>query len=71
MLPVERQKKIIDLLTVKKVLKMHELREEMGISIDTLRRDISALAEQGKIKKYTAASNWQNQSLVKFLWKNA
>lgn len=51
MLPVERQKKIIDLLTVKKVLKMPELREEMGISIDTLRRDISALAEQGKIKK--------------------
>ncbi|MEK4298797.1 DeoR/GlpR family DNA-binding transcription regulator [Oceanobacillus sp. FSL W8-0428] len=51
MLPVERQKKMIDLLTIKKVMKMPELREELGISIDTLRRDINALAEQGKLKK--------------------
>ncbi|MFD1415746.1 DeoR/GlpR family DNA-binding transcription regulator [Oceanobacillus jeddahense] len=51
MLPVERQKKIIDLLMMKKVMKMPELREEMGISIDTLRRDINILAEEGKIKK--------------------
>ncbi|WP_080871976.1 DeoR/GlpR family DNA-binding transcription regulator [Oceanobacillus timonensis] len=51
MLPVERQKKIIDLLMVKKVMRMPALQEEMEISIDTLRRDINALAKQGKIKK--------------------
>ncbi|GIO22212.1 DeoR/GlpR family DNA-binding transcription regulator [Oceanobacillus sp. J11TS1] len=51
MLPVERQKKIIDLLKIKKVMKMPELQEELAISIDTLRRDIHALAERGKIKK--------------------
>ncbi len=44
MLPLERQKKILDLLTVKKVLKITELTEELGISVDTLRRDINLLA---------------------------
>ncbi|GGP11097.1 DeoR/GlpR family DNA-binding transcription regulator [Oceanobacillus neutriphilus] len=51
MLPVERQKKMIDLLMIKKVMKMPELKEELEISIDTLRRDINTLAEQGKLKK--------------------
>jgi len=51
MLPLERQKKIIDLLNVRKVLKMNELTEELDISVDTLRRDINALANQGKIVK--------------------
>lgn len=51
MLPIERQQKMIDLLIIKKVIKMPELQEELGISIDTLRRDINALAKQGKIKK--------------------
>ncbi|MDR9852103.1 DeoR/GlpR family DNA-binding transcription regulator [Paenibacillus sp. VCA1] len=51
MLPLERQKKILDLLTVKKVLKMTELTEELGISVDTLRRDINLLASAGKIEK--------------------
>ncbi|MDR0269472.1 DeoR/GlpR family DNA-binding transcription regulator [Paenibacillus sp.] len=51
MLPLERQKKILDLLTVKKVLKMNELTEELDISVDTLRRDINLLSGQGKIEK--------------------
>lgn len=51
MFPLERQKKIIELLMVKKVLKMTELTEELNISVDTLRRDINLLAKQGKIEK--------------------
>ncbi|KEK19878.1 transcriptional regulator [Bacillus manliponensis] len=51
MFPLERQKKILDLLTVKKVLKIAELKEELDISIDTLRRDINTLTKQGKIEK--------------------
>ncbi|BFH59721.1 DeoR/GlpR family DNA-binding transcription regulator [Paenibacillus azoreducens] len=51
MLPLERQKKMLDLLTVKKVLKMNELAKELDISVDTLRRDIHLLAGQGKIEK--------------------
>ena len=51
MFPLERQKKIIELLMVKKVLKMTELTEELNISVDTLRRDVNLLAKQGKIEK--------------------
>ena len=51
MFPLERQKKIIELLIIKKALKLPELAEELHISIDTLRRDINLLAKQGKIKK--------------------
>jgi len=51
MFPLERQQKIIEILTVKKVLKMTELMEELNISIDTLRRDLNILTKQGKIEK--------------------
>ncbi len=51
MFPLERQKKIIERLMVKKVLKMTELAKELKISIDTLRRDVNTLAKQGKIIK--------------------
>ena len=51
MLPLERQKEIIKLLSRKNVLKMHELTDALNVSIDTLRRDIHALTKQGKIEK--------------------
>jgi DeoR family fructose operon transcriptional repressor len=51
MFPLERQKKILELLTIKIVLKLPELAEQLNISMDTLRRDISLLGKQGKIKK--------------------
>lgn len=51
MFPIERQKKIIDLLMIKKVAKITELTAELNISIDTLRRDINLLTKQGKVEK--------------------
>lgn len=51
MLPLERQKKIIDLLMIHKVMKITELTEELEVSIDTLRRDLNLLTKQGKIEK--------------------
>ena len=51
MLPLERQQKIIELLTIKKVLKLPELATELAISVDTLRRDLNLLTKQGKIEK--------------------
>ncbi|MGE7182442.1 DeoR/GlpR family DNA-binding transcription regulator [Peribacillus sp. NPDC006672] len=51
MLPLERQKKIIELLTIKKVMKIAELTEELKVSIETLRRDLNLLTRQGKIEK--------------------
>lgn len=51
MFPLERQQKIMDLLKLKKVLKISELTEELNISIDTLRRDLNTLTKQEKIEK--------------------
>ncbi|KOP71669.1 DeoR/GlpR family DNA-binding transcription regulator [Cytobacillus solani] len=51
MFPLERQKKIIDLLTIKKVLKISELTDKLNVSVDTLRRDLNLLTKQGKIEK--------------------
>ncbi|MEG0385480.1 MAG: DeoR/GlpR family DNA-binding transcription regulator [Solibacillus sp.] len=51
MLPVERRKKIMDLLNKREVLKIDELLDELDISTVTLRRDINILAEQGLIIK--------------------
>lgn len=51
MFPLERQKKIIEILMIKKVQKLPELAEALNISLDTLRRDVTLLDKQGKIKK--------------------
>ncbi|MBO0999735.1 DeoR/GlpR transcriptional regulator [Bacillus sp. SD075] len=51
MFPLERQKKIIELLTIRKVMKIPELTEELRVSIETIRRDINLLSRQGKIEK--------------------
>lgn len=46
-----RQKKILELLTIRKVLKITELTEELNVSVDTLRRDLNTLTKQGRIEK--------------------
>nr|WP_299741955.1 DeoR/GlpR family DNA-binding transcription regulator [uncultured Rossellomorea sp.] len=51
MFPLERRQRIMDLLKEKKVLKHAELTEELGISIDTLRRDLNILSENREIEK--------------------
>ncbi|WP_102273450.1 DeoR/GlpR family DNA-binding transcription regulator [Cytobacillus massiliigabonensis] len=51
MFPLERQKKIIEILTIKKVLKISELTDKLNVSVDTLRRDLNLLTKQGKIEK--------------------
>ncbi|WP_374055786.1 DeoR/GlpR family DNA-binding transcription regulator [Rossellomorea sp. FM04394] len=51
MFPLERRERIMDLLKEKKVLKHAELTEELGISIDTLRRDLNILSENREIEK--------------------
>ena len=51
MFPLERQKRILDLLMIKKALKIAELTKEFNVSVETLRRDINLLASEGKIEK--------------------
>jgi DeoR/GlpR family transcriptional regulator of sugar metabolism len=51
MFPAERQRKIIDILMIKKTAKITDLAEELNVSIDTLRRDLNLLTKQEKIEK--------------------
>lgn len=51
MLPSERQKKILDLLSTKNVITISEFMAEFNISIETIRRDLAILEKQGSIQK--------------------
>ena len=51
MFPIERQNKILDLLAIRKVMKISELIEEFNISLETIRRDLTVLESEGKIEK--------------------
>ncbi|MBX4266892.1 DeoR/GlpR family DNA-binding transcription regulator [Clostridium estertheticum] len=51
MLPSERQKKFLELLSTKDVVTISEFISEFNISIETVRRDLSILEKQSKIEK--------------------
>ena len=51
MLTPERQRKILELLQLKDVVKIQELTEETGASESTIRRDLSQLEEENKLKR--------------------
>ncbi|PXF31789.1 DeoR family transcriptional regulator [Pokkaliibacter plantistimulans] len=49
MIPAERQRKIIALLTQKEVISIAELTETLAVSHMTVRRDIQSLESQGRV----------------------
>jgi DeoR family transcriptional regulator, fructose operon transcriptional repressor len=51
MLPVERQKKFLDLLSIKDVISISDFMAKFKISIETVRRDLTILEKQDKIEK--------------------
>jgi len=51
MLPIERQKKFLNLLSTKDVITISDFMTKFDISIETVRRDLSILEKQGKIEK--------------------
>ena len=51
MLPIERQKKFLNLLSIKDVITISDFMTKFDISIETVRRDLSILEKQGKIEK--------------------
>lgn len=51
MLPSERQRKMLDLLSTKDVITISEFMKFFNISIETVRRDLSLLEKQGSIQK--------------------
>lgn len=51
MLPSERQRKILELLSTKDVITISEFMNFFDISVETVRRDLSLLEKQGSIQK--------------------
>ncbi|HWR38279.1 MAG TPA: DeoR/GlpR family DNA-binding transcription regulator [Patescibacteria group bacterium] len=51
MLPSERQKKMLDLLSGKEFVSITEFMSSFNISIETVRRDLTALETQGLLQK--------------------
>lgn len=51
MLPSERQRKFLELLSTKDIVTIPEFVETFNISIETVRRDLAILEKQGKIEK--------------------
>lgn len=67
MYPLERQQQIIDIVRQKKMVKHAELMSTLQISIETLRRDIHALVQQGVIEKFYGGIKEIEQPLTETL----
>ena len=52
MYPIERQNKILEILGEEKIAKINLLSSRLGVSMETIRRDIHTLAQQGLITKF-------------------
>lgn len=58
-----RLAKMEKLILERRIMSLKELQEEFGISMNTIRRDINELIENGNIKKFTAELNIANLKL--------
>lgn len=67
MYPVERQQKIMEIVRTKKVVKHIELTEALQISMETLRRDIQILVQQGLVEKFYGGIREVEQLLTETL----
>lgn len=67
MYPLERQQQIIDIVRQKKMVKHAELMSTLQISIETLRRDIHVLVQQGVIEKFYGGIKEIEQPLTETL----
>ena len=50
-IPVERQRQILDIVDEHGVIRVNELSERFGVSVMTIRRDLMALEEQGLLSR--------------------
>ncbi len=62
MLPSERHRKLIELLSSKDIVTIPEFIAEFNVSIETVRRDLSILEKQGKIKKVYGGAKLKDAS---------
>lgn len=63
MLPSERQKNILDLLSTKNVVSIVEFIEKFNVSVETVRRDLSILEKESKIQKVYGGAKIKDPTL--------
>lgn len=63
MLPSERQKRFLDLLSTKDVVTITEFVEKFNVSVETVRRDLAILENQNKIQKVYGGAKIKNLTL--------
>ena len=67
-----RLAKMEKLILERRIMSLKELQEEFGISMNTIRRDINELIENGNIKRFMAELNIVNLKLsFQIFWKDA
>lgn len=64
MLPSERHNKLLELLSSKDIVTIPEIIAEFEVSIETVRRDLSILEDQGKIEKVYGGAKLKNNPFV-------
>lgn len=64
MLPSERHKKLLELLSSKDIVTIPEFIAEFDVSIETVRRDLSILEKQGKIEKVYGGAKIKDTALT-------
>lgn len=64
MLPSERQNKFLELLSTKDVVTNSDFMAKFSISIETVRRDLKVLENQGKIEKIYGGARLKNSNLA-------
>jgi DeoR family fructose operon transcriptional repressor len=64
MLPSERHKKFLDLLSTKGIVTIPEFMTEFNISIETVRRDLTFLAKQDRIQKVYGGAKIKDLTLA-------
>lgn len=62
MLPSERQKKMVDLLSTKDVITIPDFVTTFNISVETVRRDLALLEKQGHIQKVYGGAKLKDNS---------
>lgn len=67
MYPVERQQKIMEIVRTQQVVKHSELTKTLQISMETLRRDIQILVQQGLVAKFYGGIQEVEHSLTETL----
>ena len=69
MFALERQKKIMEILSVEGAVSVSRLSSELGVTEETVRRDLEKLERQNSLKRTHGGAVPIDETPMKHLWK--